>query len=347
MLPLNPGDTIVVDMSPWRVRGGATDPSGVKEFLDKKVSVYSCEGLHAKVFVLGNHLIVGSTNLSESSNSWLDEAALATTETALVEAGEEFIEQLVSQSNTTEVDRAMIRRLTPQFREHGWHSGSSSGQPRVDWSLQMMKQIAPKSVNTAHRQPYIQPRGWRAIQRIYLRGSGDTAVLNLHPADTTAQAKNFYDSLDAPHVQQMVGLQAQGWQIDPTFHLGYWNTNLRGTYTTTNKRISTYLNFWRSPPSELNIDSARMPSEYGHLIKALLQHHIMEPAEVNALRRDIRNRTWVSLRPGVHLSYTWEGKRPTADAIVHQINAALTTWHERVEIRGKGNTRYAVVQPAP
>jgi len=343
MLPLTSGDTLVVDMSPWRVRSGATDPWAVKEFLDKRVNVYTCDGLHAKVFVLGNHLVVGSTNLSQSSNYCLDEAVLATTETALVEAGKEFIEQLLSQSNTTEVDIAMVERLAPQFREKGWHTGTTNGQPRVDWPLQMMRQIAPASVNTSHGQPYIEPRRWRAIQRIYLRGSGDTAVLNLNPADTKEQAKNFYGSLD---VQQMVGLGAKGWQIDPNFHLGYRNANLRRTYATTSRPIRTYLNFWRNPPSELDIDSARMPRRYGDLVRALLQHHLMQLSEVNALRRDIRNRPWVSLRPGVNLSYTWSGQMPTADAIVNQINAALITWREKVQIRGNGNARHAVVETA-
>lgn len=82
-LPLDTGDYLVVDMSDQSVKTGRTDPHEILRYLDRGVRVYSVENLHAKVFILGPHVIVGSSNVSAHSREVLVEAAVESTDPAL------------------------------------------------------------------------------------------------------------------------------------------------------------------------------------------------------------------------------------------------------------------------
>lgn len=64
MLPMSVGDTLVVDCSPLTAAAGATSPAEVGRYLDAGVDVYRWDGLHAKVYVLGDTAVVGSANAS-------------------------------------------------------------------------------------------------------------------------------------------------------------------------------------------------------------------------------------------------------------------------------------------
>src|SRR2546425_10788135 len=64
LLPLNKGDMLVVDMSVRAAKSSQTDPREVRKYKEKGVKVYSCQNLHAKVFVLGKKAVVGSSNVS-------------------------------------------------------------------------------------------------------------------------------------------------------------------------------------------------------------------------------------------------------------------------------------------
>jgi hypothetical protein len=63
LLPLKAGSVLVVDMSERAVKSGQTKPSEVSKLLRDGVEVHSVENLHAKVFVVGNRALVGSTNV--------------------------------------------------------------------------------------------------------------------------------------------------------------------------------------------------------------------------------------------------------------------------------------------
>ncbi len=68
-LPLGTDDVLVVDVSERAVRNGSTDPAEVRRYVNADVRVFRRQGLHAKVFVLGDTLIVGSANVSKRSSS--------------------------------------------------------------------------------------------------------------------------------------------------------------------------------------------------------------------------------------------------------------------------------------
>jgi hypothetical protein len=71
--------------------GGQTNPSEIIILLKKGVEIHSVENLHAKVFVLGKCAIVGSTNASQFSAGCLIEAAVETTDDAVVSSCKRFV----------------------------------------------------------------------------------------------------------------------------------------------------------------------------------------------------------------------------------------------------------------
>jgi hypothetical protein len=94
-------------MSRKAVRSGQTDPSAVINLLNRGVDIHSVENLHAKVFVLGNHAIVGSTNPSQHSANDLIEAAIETTDETTVVACRDFVLNLAGEYITLQHAREM------------------------------------------------------------------------------------------------------------------------------------------------------------------------------------------------------------------------------------------------
>lgn len=82
-LPLGAGDVLVVDMSDQSVMAGRTDPREIIAYLKNDVRVFSVDNLHAKVFIFGRNVIVGSANASAHSRNVLIEAAVETTDSKL------------------------------------------------------------------------------------------------------------------------------------------------------------------------------------------------------------------------------------------------------------------------
>lgn len=94
LLPLGRGDTLVVDCSQQTARASQTNPFEVRKYVEAGVRVYRCEGLHAKVYVFGDTLIIGSPNVSRNSQKYLKEAAVLVTEQRAVDAARRFVTSL-------------------------------------------------------------------------------------------------------------------------------------------------------------------------------------------------------------------------------------------------------------
>jgi hypothetical protein len=90
-LPLPKGSILVVNASERCVKSGSTCPAELLRLLNRGVRIYSAEKLHAKVFVTGRRAWVGSTNVSDRSETKLIEAAIVTTESVTVEAARRFV----------------------------------------------------------------------------------------------------------------------------------------------------------------------------------------------------------------------------------------------------------------
>jgi len=72
------GDILVCDASETSIRNGNTDAKTLLAFKRNGAQIFSCGNLHAKVVVCGEYAIVGSSNLSKSSEEILLEATLIT-----------------------------------------------------------------------------------------------------------------------------------------------------------------------------------------------------------------------------------------------------------------------------
>jgi phosphatidylserine/phosphatidylglycerophosphate/cardiolipin synthase-like enzyme len=62
-------------------------PDALRKYIRAGVNVYTTRYLHAKVFILGTTVIVGSTNVSFASQNRLEEAIVETTDRRVLAAG--------------------------------------------------------------------------------------------------------------------------------------------------------------------------------------------------------------------------------------------------------------------
>src|SRR5260370_3497068 len=95
MLPLRAADVRKVNIMSCQVN---TDE--LRANRRKGVKLYTSPNLHAKVFVFGRTAIIGSTNVSFSSETRLREAVVETTDTTVVASARKFIEDLESERGT-------------------------------------------------------------------------------------------------------------------------------------------------------------------------------------------------------------------------------------------------------
>lgn len=90
-LPLGEGDTLIARVNMATVKAGMTDPSEILKYIRRGVSVHNVDNLHAKVFVLGATTIIGSANVSQSSEHGLIEAGIESRDKSLVAASRKFV----------------------------------------------------------------------------------------------------------------------------------------------------------------------------------------------------------------------------------------------------------------
>ncbi len=124
-LPLSDGSVLVVDASEAAVKAGQTSPEELIKLYRKGVSIYSMAGLHAKVYVIGTQLFIGSANVSSNSEKeFLKEAMFHTTSRKLVTDAKKYVEGLA----TVEIGLHELRELKKLYKERklpGGHGGRS------------------------------------------------------------------------------------------------------------------------------------------------------------------------------------------------------------------------------
>lgn len=112
-LKLKSGDLLVVNASRAAVRAGQTHPKTLLRLLRSGVSVSSRDDLHAKVYVLGKHALIGSANASDSSRYRLKEALVATTSRKQVSAARHFVRSLEGDPLTEHRLKQLAREYRP------------------------------------------------------------------------------------------------------------------------------------------------------------------------------------------------------------------------------------------
>ncbi len=91
LLPLHKGSILLVDASEGAVKAGQTSPSELLKLYYKGVHIYSKACLHAKIYILGNNVFVGSANVSNHSKNTLKEILFKTDDRTVIKEAKEFI----------------------------------------------------------------------------------------------------------------------------------------------------------------------------------------------------------------------------------------------------------------
>jgi hypothetical protein len=118
-LHLQSGDVLIIRFNKATLKAGMVDPHEVMAYLKKGVRVFNVDNLHAKVFVLGRRAVVGSANVSQSSEGTLLEAGIETSEPSMVAATRTFVLGLKSEPLETEYVRALTRFYHPPKSQPG------------------------------------------------------------------------------------------------------------------------------------------------------------------------------------------------------------------------------------
>ena len=142
MLPLRKGSTLIVDMSLGAVTAGQTRPSEVLTLINHGVEVHSVENLHAKVFVLGNRTLVGSSNVSGNSARNLIEAAVSSDNRKLASACRSFVKGLRGEMVTRDqAEKLQSLWRPPRFEWAGRRSGQTGHEPKHEtlWAVPLVK----------------------------------------------------------------------------------------------------------------------------------------------------------------------------------------------------------------
>ena len=113
-LRLTRGSILIVNASLECVRCGQTDPKEILQYINKGVQVFNNPALHAKIFTSSTVAIVGSTNVSTTSEQRLDEAALFTSFPPAVQSARSYVKNMASAASAIGPEQA--RSLIEQYR---------------------------------------------------------------------------------------------------------------------------------------------------------------------------------------------------------------------------------------
>lgn len=122
LLPLKKGSTLVVRFDREAVSCGQVNPKEVIQLIKAGVEVHACANLHAKIFLFGSTVIVGSANVSSSSANSLIEAGVEVKARRFAATCRRFVESLAGDKVGLEFARTMVRLYRPPQGESARHS---------------------------------------------------------------------------------------------------------------------------------------------------------------------------------------------------------------------------------
>jgi hypothetical protein len=95
------------------VKHGLTDPREIRRLLQRGVRVFTRSNLHAKFFICGRALLVGSTNISRNSQCVLEEAASLTTDGSALRRAIDFFHALCTEPVRPEYLKICLKNYKP------------------------------------------------------------------------------------------------------------------------------------------------------------------------------------------------------------------------------------------
>lgn len=113
MLPLQAGSILVTRFERSAIRAGQICPNDVIELIERGVIVFNQPSLHAKIYIFGKLVILGSSNASHTSRDRLVEACIETDDVMVVKEAS----ALVMDMTHDEVDLASAQAMRKEYRE--------------------------------------------------------------------------------------------------------------------------------------------------------------------------------------------------------------------------------------
>ena len=131
LLKFREGSLLVVKFDREAVSSGQVDPREIVKLIRRGVEVHSCSNLHAKVFVFGGTVVIGSSNVSRNSENNLLEACVETTEKTIVLSAKRFIRSLQGDAVGLDYAKQMIPFYRPptQTRQRGSRTKAKRSTP--------------------------------------------------------------------------------------------------------------------------------------------------------------------------------------------------------------------------
>jgi hypothetical protein len=163
----------------------------------------------------------------------------------------------------------------------------------------------------------------------------------LHPADTVAQARTFYQDLDPATLHQLVD---HGWHVRPRLHFSHINKNLVWT-TIDVEELDRYIAYWRDHPDEIgrvyrgDDDFAAFSGKM--LTLGFMDHE--EDGETFAKNFPQTQRQFLNVCPGVEFKYQWtardacelDSKEQFVANVRKKLQAAFNTWGQTDSLEPK------------
>lgn len=109
---LKAGDTLVTSMNLLTLQAGLINPYEIEKYLKAGVNIYTRDDLHSKIYVFDTKVVVGSANLSKSSEDCLLEAGILTDDMKTVNKAKTFIKN----NCQIKVDEAYLKWAFKNYR---------------------------------------------------------------------------------------------------------------------------------------------------------------------------------------------------------------------------------------
>jgi len=181
------GDTLIVDASIDRIKGGLTAAKVLDKAFRKGAEIFSCTNLHAKVYIFDGTAVIGSPNTSTSSTDRLLEAAIITDEPKLTSAARRLIGELRLKSKR--LSEADIQRLLKIPVERRFSPGprrtapSVSPSPGATWLVSTW----PLDMTRFANEEQVAESGEKLAEQLISKRSSETSWIRFGKKQNIAQ----------------------------------------------------------------------------------------------------------------------------------------------------------------
>jgi hypothetical protein len=212
LLYLKRGDVLIVALTEANARNGSVCPAEIERLQRKGVQVFIAPSLHAKVTLCGSKAVVGSANLSQTSFTQLDEAAMLTTDASVVKCVRAWFRQRTLEPVSPEWLRICSKAYRPPkggIRGKGTRKTARNVAAGV-WLLNLHVGNHPgDEAAVAQRgaaQARLQLPDPAKFKVSLVRWSGNTPFLTrIHKGDTVIQIMRTPDSRYVEEHARLIG----------------------------------------------------------------------------------------------------------------------------------------------